>query len=268
MNRNNFREIPYNYTSADDTLIVKHLFNESVANKLESLRSKRVTGRSAKLLMRLMGDMFILRRNPFIYQELVDSPLRKRRFLNAAYNDLTTIENMAEISDVTEITKSCRKYLKKLSGSISSHARKRRKMKKELGAIIGRGNVFFDPFTLVSHATDATDWRLYLPLAVLRPTHESQVAPLLKAVEKLKLKVIPRGAGTGLTGGAVPVAPNCVMINTEKLNRIHGINEQEFNNEDGTKVKRPVMTVEAGVITLNAIDYAEDKGLVFRSQQS
>lgn len=263
MDKKKFRDIPYNYTSADDELIVKHLFNDSTWNELETLRNKRVTGRSAKLLMRLMGDMFILRRNPFLYQELVNSPIRKSRFFSTAYNDLDTIETMAGNGGVIKITSQCRKYLKRLSKAISSHSKKRRRMKKELGDIIGEQNVFFDPFTLISHATDATDWRLYLPLAVLRPTQESQVAPLLKAVEKLGLKVVPRGAGTGLTGGAVPVAPNCVMINTEKLNRIHGINGQEFASEDGKPVTRPVITVESGVITQNAMEFAEKEGLVF-----
>ena len=80
------------------------------------------------------------------------------------------------------------------------------KFKKRLGAIIGSDNVCFDPFSLISHATDATDWRLHLPLAVVRPSTEEQVPALLTAIEELGLHVIPRGGGTGLTGGAVPVA--------------------------------------------------------------
>ena len=51
-----------------------------------------------------------------------------------------------------------------------------------LAPIVGRENVLFDPFTLVSHATDATDWRLHLPFAVVTPTTEAQVAPLLTAL--------------------------------------------------------------------------------------
>ena len=76
---------------------------------------------------------------------------------------------------------------------------------RALGAIVEPRNVSFDPFDLVSHATDATDWRLHLPLAVVWPTDEAQVAPLLAAIGRLGLKAIPRGAGTGLTGGAVPL---------------------------------------------------------------
>ncbi len=51
-------------------------------------------------------------------------------------------------------------------------------MKRELGAVVGVKNVLFDPFSLAAHATDATDWRLHLPAAVVTPDQESQVAPL------------------------------------------------------------------------------------------
>lgn len=257
------REIPYNYTSADDELIVKHLFGADVWEELETLRSRRVTGRSAKLLLRLMGDMFILRRNPFLYQDLVDSLPKRRRFFSAANNDLTLIENSAADHDVAKITRRCRKYLKKLSDGINHHSQKRRRIRKVLGSIIGNENIMFDPFALISHSTDATDWRLYLPLAVLRPTAERQIAPLLKGIETLRLHVIPRGAGTGLTGGAVPVSPNCVMINTEKLNHIRGIEQMDFQTEDGATVSMNVLHLETGVITQNAMEYASKEGLVF-----
>lgn len=100
-------------------------------------------------------------------------------------------------------------------------------------------------------------------MAVLRPTRESQVAPLLDAVDSLKLHVIPRGAGTGLTGGAVPVSADCVMINTEKLNRIRGIKDVEFTSDLGDKVKMPVLNLEAGVITQDAMEHASARELVF-----
>lgn len=260
---NKFREIPYNYTSADDELIVKLLFGESMWKGLETLRSRRITGRSAKLLMRLMGDMFILRRNPFLYQDLVDSLPRKRRFFTTATNDLAIIERTGGDEEVAKIIARCRKYLKKLSDSIAHQAKKQRRIRKALGPIIGAENIFFDPFTLISHSTDATDWRLYLPIAVLRPTREDQIAPLLKGVEDLKLHVIPRGAGTGLTGGCVPVSADCVIINTEKLNTIRGIEPAEFVTEDGQTVIMNQLHLESGVITQSAMEFASKRGLVF-----
>ena len=99
---------------------------------------------------------------------------------------------------------------------------------KKLGAIIGGENVCFDPFSIISHATDATDWRLHLPVAIVRPANEDQIAPLLEAISELGLKVIPRGGGTGLTGGAVPVSSGCVIINTEKTQHDPGNRTPSF----------------------------------------
>lgn len=262
MKAQNYREIPYNYTSADDELVVTYLFDAKVWRKLQELRGKRITGRSAKLLMRLMGDLFILKRNPFLFEDLAGSRSRRRFFLKTAANDLAIIEKMADQKEVLEITGRCHKALKALNDALKTHNRQARRIKRELGAIIGRENVCFEPFSIISHATDATDWRRHLAVAVLRPTRESQIAPLVKAVEKLGLGIIPRGAGTGLTGGSVPVSEGCVMINTEKLNRIRGIKHLPAAPGTGAATMA-VMELEAGVITQTAMAYAEAEGLVF-----
>lgn len=258
-----FREIPYNYTSADDSQIVKLFLGTDIWNMLEQLRSQRVTGRSARRLMRFMGDMFILRRNPFIYQELIDSPFRRRSFLTSVKKDLDIIQKQTTHEEVLEIIARCRAYLADFEKEIGTARQKRRRIQKVLGKIVGEENVCFDPFSLISHATDATDWRLFLPLAVIRPSEESQVTPLLVAVEKLGLHVIPRGAGTGLTGGSVPVSPDCVIINAEKLNRIRGIHQRPFVLPDGRTQTASVLELEAGVITQEAMAYAAKEGLVF-----
>ncbi len=267
----NYREIPYNFTSADDRLIINHLFGSAVWDDLEELRSQRVSGRSARLVMRCMGDLFILHRNPFLYQELVESPLRRRTFFKTMKNDLDIIENTAKKVSVDQersgkvinLVRLCRERVKELQKEIGEATAKRAKIGKRLGTIIGADNVCFDPFTLISHATDATDWRLFLPVAVARPALEEQVPHLLTAIEELGLYVIPRGGGTGLTGGAVPVHSGCVMINTEKLNRIHGIEYRDFLQDDGSPRQMAVLRLEAGVITQDAMAFAEQQGLVF-----
>ena len=139
----------------------------------------------------------------------------------------------------------------------------RERIRRSLGAIVGAANVLFDPFTLVSHATDATDWRLYLPVAVALPTDERQVQPLLAAIAALGLHAIPRGAGTGLTGGSVPLRGGCVVVNTERLDRIRGIEERSFTLADGRTVRAHVMSLEAGVVTERAMDAASERGLNF-----
>jgi hypothetical protein len=261
MSNRKHREIPYNFTSADDKLIINLLFGSEVWDDLEELLSQRITGRSSRLMMRFMGDLFILRRNPFLFQELIDSKHRRQRFFATAAEDLKVIEMAAGLgrvgserrAKVLRLVALCRQRLSELKQEIHD---------APLAPIIGRDNVCFDPFTLISHATDATDWRLFLPLAVLRPEREEQVSDLLEACAELDLKVIPRGGGTGLTGGSVPVQGGCVMINTEKLTTIHRTQWEDFSHL-GQGVKVPVLKVEAGVVTADAMAHAVRENLVF-----
>ncbi len=270
MNTKDYREIPYNFTSADDKLIIKLLFGSEVWDNLQELRSQRITGRSARLVMRFMGDLFILRRNPFLFQELIESSSRRQKFFDTATEDLTIIERAAKIvrvgsqrSDkVLHLVELCRQRLSALKKELSEVPGQRNLIQKRLGAIIGKDNVRFDPFTLISHATDATDWRLFLPLAVVRPASEEQIPHLMRTVRELGLKIIPRGGGTGLTGGSVPVSQDCIIINTEKLTQIHDISLIDFPHL-GASVQVPTLKVEAGVVTSDAMAHAKKDGYVF-----
>jgi len=260
----NLREIPFNYTSAGDRQAVSFLLGPETVRTLDELRSARVTGRSARILMRLFGEVLIHRRNPYLFEELVSSAPRRKRFFENAAKDLDAIASKAEgDTRVVDVLSQCRALIAGFRTEVEQTPDLRSRIKRELAAIAGAHNVLFDPFTLVAHATDATDWRLHLPLAVVTPDDEQQIAPLLVAVARLGLKVVPRGAGTGLTGGAVPLRPNCVVINTEKLNRIRSISEREFQLTDGTTATAHVMEAEAGVITEKAMEHAAEHGLVF-----
>ncbi|MBT6611939.1 MAG: DUF3683 domain-containing protein, partial [Deltaproteobacteria bacterium] len=264
MSDTNFREIPYNYTSADDEKIFTLILGEEAWLRLGNLRTQRVTGRSAKLLMRFIGDLFILYRNPFLFQDLLDSGKKQREFLKGLSLDLNIVINKAGgNADVLIIIEKCRTASRAFEEKLVFVTSMREKLRHHLSGIVGRENIFFDPLSLISHATDATDWRLHLPLAVIRPTDESQVPSLLAALNELKLGVIPRGAGTGLTGGAVPVREHAVMVNLEKLNRIRGISEVSARLENGAVRDMPVLELEAGAITGDAMQYAKTHGLVF-----
>jgi FAD/FMN-containing dehydrogenase/Fe-S oxidoreductase len=264
MTASSHREIPYNYTSADDRQAVSLLLGRGVWQKLEELRGRRVTGRSARLLMRFFGEILVHRRNPYLYQELVESSSRRRRFFRAIDESLGVIEQHAGGETlVLEVLHDCRRLLAGFREEVARAPDDRARIRRALGAVVGKDNVLFDPFTLVSHSTDATDWRLHLPVAVVTPTDEAQVAPLLAAIADLSLHAIPRGAGTGLTGGAVPLRPDCVVVNTEKLNRLRGMEARQFRLDDGRVVSAQVLSLEAGVITEAAMEFAAHRGLVF-----
>ena len=123
-----------------------------------------------------------------------------------------------------------------------------------------RDNICFDGLSRVSHVTDATDWRVEYPFVVLTPDTEGEMAALVRGCIELGLTIIPRGGGTGYTGGAVPLTPRAVVINTEKL---IDLGQVEYLTLPG--VDRPYATVRtgAGVVTKRAMDVAEEAGLVF-----
>ena len=66
-------------------------------------------------------------------------------------------------------------------------------------------NIRFDAYARVSHVTDATDWRVEFPFLVLMPDSEAEIPGLVRDCIELGLTIIPRGGGTGYTGGAVPL---------------------------------------------------------------
>ncbi|MDR3739260.1 MAG: DUF3683 domain-containing protein [Terracidiphilus sp.] len=258
------REIPFNYTSLDDAQAISFLLNADTVSELDELRSARVTGRSARRLMRIFGDILIHLRNPYLFQELLDSASRRKAFFLQVDKDMEAIEAAAHGDQrVLDILARCRNKVAEFRRDVEDTPDLRRRVRRDLGAIVGQGNVLFDPFSLVSHATDATDWRLHLPVAVVTPEYEEHAGPLLAAIAQLGLKAIPRGAGTGLTGGAVPLRSGCVVINTERMNHIRGISEQLLGLDDGNSVAAKVLDVEAGVVTESAMEFAAEHGLVF-----
>ncbi|MEK7319040.1 MAG: FAD-binding oxidoreductase, partial [Pseudomonadota bacterium] len=111
-----------------------------------------------------------------------------------------------------------------------------------------------------SHVTDATDWRVEYPFVVLTPDTEEEIAGLVKGCFELGLTIIPRGGGTGYTGGAVPLTPFSAVINTEKLEQLG-----EVEQTDLPGVTRKVATIfsGAGVVTRRVADAADKAGLVF-----
>jgi FAD/FMN-containing dehydrogenase/Fe-S oxidoreductase len=253
------REIPYNYTSADDALIVTHLLGAEACATMERLRAQRVTGRSARLLLRVLGELFVVRRNPFVFEELLDNAARRKKFTSQVRHDLDVIRrNSGGNDDVHGVLTGCDRLVNDLLAELKDAPARRRRMRAALGQVVGADSVRFDPITLTAHATDATDWRSHLPTAVVFPREEKQLAPLLLAVDRLGLKAVARGAGTGLTGGAVPLAPDCVVINTERLNRILSFGDVSLG---GATI--PTIDAEAGVVTETAMHAAESRGWVF-----
>ena len=112
----------------------------------------------------------------------------------------------------------------------------------------------------VAHVTDATDWRVEYPFVVLKPDTEAEIPSLVKACIELGLTIVPRGGGTGYTGGAIPMVAMSAVINTEKLMDLGLV---EMKPLPGHTTLVPVIYSGAGVVTRRVADAAELIGLVF-----
>jgi FAD/FMN-containing dehydrogenase len=136
-----------------------------------------------------------------------------------------------------------------------------RRATKALRKLTAKDNIKFDGLSRVSHVTDATDWRVEYPFVVLTPDTEAEMAELVRGCIELGLTIIPRGGGTGYTGGAVPLTWKSAVINTEKL---EAMTEVEFVLLlPGHAEPVPTIWTEAGVVTQRVADAAERAGHVF-----
>src|SRR5208282_3033705 len=93
------REIPYNYTSLADREIVIRLLGERTWEILDELRGERRTGRSARMLYEVLGDIWVVERNPFLQEDLIDNPKRRRQLIDALHHRLHEVEKRRDPAD-------------------------------------------------------------------------------------------------------------------------------------------------------------------------
>jgi len=93
------------------------------------------------------------------------------------------------------------------------------KIISDLCEIINRDNILSHEDEIRPYETDALAAYKQKPLLVVLPETVDQVSEILKYCNENKVKVVPRGAGTGLSGGALPLA-DCVLLSMGKFNKI------------------------------------------------
>ncbi|XZG70009.1 DUF3683 domain-containing protein [Chitinibacteraceae bacterium HSL-7] len=255
------REIPYNYTSFADRDIVVRLLGDNAWDTLEELRQERVTGRSARMLFEVLGDIWVVKRNPYLQDDLLDNPKRLTQLVEAMQHRVSEVDRRRQGNErVGQLVRDARRAVEQFEREFSETRKLRRQVMKRMSAHTRRDNICFDGLARVSHVTDATDWRVEYPFVVVSPDTEAEMAPLVAACIELGLTVIPRGGGTGYTGGAVPLTPMSAVINTEKLDRHQGVENMMIPGVD-----HEVATIQcgAGVVTRRVMEAAEGAGLVF-----
>ena len=255
------REIPYNYTSFSDREIVIRLLGAEAWATLNELRTERVTGRSARMLYEVLGDIWVVRRNPYLEDDLLANRARREALVEALRHRLREIDKRREGNErVALLLTAAQAAVQSFERWFEETRNLRKKVLKALARHTRRDNICFDGLARVSHVTDATDWRVEYPFVVLAPDTEEEMAPLVRACIELGLTIIPRGGGTGYTGGAIPLDALSVVINTEKLIDLGAV---ETRRLPGTDRDYATVRTGAGLVTRRVMEAAESAGLVF-----
>ena len=255
------REIPYNYTSLSDREIVLRILGDEAWDIINTLREERRTGRSAQMLYEVLGDIWVLTRNPYLQDDLLANRKRRAALIGALHHRLNDIEarrqDNQKVKRLLELTAAA---VDQFAAEFEQTLQLRKRVLRVLSRITRRDNIQFDGLARVSHVTDATDWRVEYPFVVLHPDTEAEIAALVRACIELKLTIIPRGGGTGYTGGAVPLDKFSAVINTEKLDRISPVEHLVL---PGLSETYATIHCGAGVVTRRVMEAADNSNLVF-----
>jgi glycolate oxidase len=122
---------------------------------------------------------------------------------------------------------------------------------EELSAAVGAENVFADAESLQKYSHDETEDLHYYPEVVVKPNDTAAVAALMKLCNAHLVPVTPRGGGTGLSGGALPVFGG-VLLSMERFKSVISIDTENLQ-----------ATVEPGVITEEFINAVGIEGLLY-----
>lgn len=122
----------------------------------------------------------------------------------------------------------------------------------ELKKVVGQGRVLSSPEELLCYSYDASPTPHILPQAVVLPTSTEEVARLLQLAYRIGVPVVPRGAGTGLSGASVPSGKDTIVLCLTAMNRILEVDAPNLT-----------ATVEPGVITASLHQAVEAQGLFY-----
>ena len=126
----------------------------------------------------------------------------------------------------------------------------------DLKKIINKDNVLSDADEIKPYETDALAAYKNTPLAVVLPENTKEVSEILKYCNNENIKVIPRGAGTGLSGGALPLN-DAILLGLGKFNKILEI---DFNNK--------CVVTQPGVTNLSITHAVKHKGYYYAPDPS
>jgi len=121
----------------------------------------------------------------------------------------------------------------------------------QLNNLMGEAFVLTQQSELAPYAQDETEDLTYFPEVVVKPQTAEEISQVLKWCNQYQVPLTPRGAGTGLSGAALPIYGG-VLLSMERFNSILEIDEQNLQ-----------ATVQSGVITEVFMNAVEEKGLYY-----
>jgi glycolate oxidase len=121
----------------------------------------------------------------------------------------------------------------------------------KLRHIVGKENVLTSPEDMVAYSYDGTNMWSHRPDVVVLPSDADQISSILKLASDNKIPVTPRGGGTNVSGGSVPIKGGIVLCTT-RMDRIIEINRTNLN-----------ATVEPGVVLQDFQTALAKEGLFF-----
>jgi FAD/FMN-containing dehydrogenase/Fe-S oxidoreductase len=184
------------------------------------------------------SELFLVRYNPFVDPADIIRGVDKR---------LDEAKKVVSGEYVGIITKGKRAYWKSFEEDQSFKAA----VLDKLAGFLPAHCINLSPNSLVETSTDATDLRMELPMALLTPETTEQIREVVLLANVLGFSIIPRGGGSGATGGAIPARTRIVVLSLSRLKNIVSIDRQA-----------KVLCAQAGVITLDAIKAAAKEDLL------
>lgn len=191
-----------------------------------------------QLASQIAEELFLVAYNPFISAQTVKNSVTQR-FESESHA-------LAHVY-ATAISEGMTMFWSAYDAEVSF----RHELVDRLSQFMPKECIITRPGALVATSTDATDLRMELPLLVVEPDNIEHVVHLVKLANEMKFALIPRGGGSGMTGGAVPARKRSVIVNMTRLTKTD------------VDVQNRTMHCEAGVITQDAIDKAAEYKLLF-----
>jgi len=220
------------YITISEDRMLQSVFDLDMADYRAWPQEERALG------LKLASEAFLLRCNPFVHPEVVKNSISQELNRNARGVSEPRWWFFRERLDL-------------FWRRIRDLKTLREDIKNRMRPFLDQESIVDSPHALVQCSTDATGLVMELPLLVLFPETTEQIQAIVRLAHELKFHLVPRGGGSGLTGGAVPAMSRAVILSLSRMKSIIRVDEQ-----------RKTIRSQAGVTTSTAIEAADRAGLL------